>query len=365
MPMLEAGWTPRPDAGAICGYEGTGTVFLTPARWPPTWLPLSLQRARRSADPGCQHDARLQQGECGDGALRVLVRLATGRHAASLQWRHVRECRCDERRELGRARPLQRGRLGDRTDHVPCQQRRLLERVGDALRPDRARARSQRPHRHADRALGTGPVGGVRSRERRARPLPMRSTAGARVGLRGQACSWLCGAGASGSSAIDLASLGDGPHCDHRLRAVVCRRRRQRRPDGVHGRSHSARAAADPRRTRCRGPGDRMVGARTDRALALIRHRGRRRGHDVAPLRAVRRARVFPVVRRCAGPRVIPASALGRTAGTRWTSTSCDAAGHCTTSPRAGFHWDGRRLPPRRTPSRLRWASRQRATAGT
>jgi hypothetical protein len=27
-PMLSNGWTPRPDAGSVCGYEGAGTVFL-------------------------------------------------------------------------------------------------------------------------------------------------------------------------------------------------------------------------------------------------------------------------------------------------------------------------------------------------
>jgi hypothetical protein len=32
------------------------------------------------------------------------------------------------------------------------------------------------------------------------------------VGLRGQACSWLCGTDAGGSAAIDLGALPDGPH---------------------------------------------------------------------------------------------------------------------------------------------------------
>ena len=33
-PMLAAGWTPRADAGAVCGYEGTGTVFLNAGTLP-------------------------------------------------------------------------------------------------------------------------------------------------------------------------------------------------------------------------------------------------------------------------------------------------------------------------------------------
>ena len=35
---------------------------------------------------------------------------------------------------------------------------------------------------------------------------------GARVALRGQACSWICGTLASGSAALDLSALADGPH---------------------------------------------------------------------------------------------------------------------------------------------------------
>lgn len=33
-PMLAAGWTPMPDAGAVCAYEGTGTVFLNAGTLP-------------------------------------------------------------------------------------------------------------------------------------------------------------------------------------------------------------------------------------------------------------------------------------------------------------------------------------------
>ena len=32
--MLAAGWTPKADAGAVCGYEGSGTVFLNAGTLP-------------------------------------------------------------------------------------------------------------------------------------------------------------------------------------------------------------------------------------------------------------------------------------------------------------------------------------------
>ena len=50
-PMLAAGWTPMPDAGAVCAYEGTGTVFLNAGTLPrPPRVPVPLQRAGRRAD---------------------------------------------------------------------------------------------------------------------------------------------------------------------------------------------------------------------------------------------------------------------------------------------------------------------------
>ena len=89
--MGAAGWIAKADAGAICGFEGIGTLFLErrdAARALRLLLP--LQRAGRGADPGGQRDALLRQGERGDRTLRVLVRGATGRHAAPLRRRDVR-----------------------------------------------------------------------------------------------------------------------------------------------------------------------------------------------------------------------------------------------------------------------------------
>ncbi len=132
----------------------------------PRRLPLPLQRARGSADHLRDDDAELRQGERRDGAVCLLLRRTARRHAAALQRRDVHELRLDEPRQLGRARPLQRGRRPDRGRDLPRQQRHLCQRLGDHLGSHAARAVRQRADRGAVRPLRGAAMGGLRPRER-------------------------------------------------------------------------------------------------------------------------------------------------------------------------------------------------------
>ena len=116
-----------------------------------------------------------------------------GRHAAPLRRRHDRERGRDERRQLGRAGHLQRGRLGDRARDAARQQRRLRERLGDARRPDGARPRGQRADGRADRASRRLVQWEAWDPESGAPSVAYAIDGGARIALRAQACSWLCG----------------------------------------------------------------------------------------------------------------------------------------------------------------------------
>ena len=62
---------------------------------------------------------------------------------------------------------------------------------------------------------------------------------------------------------------------------------------------------------------------------------------DAAPLRAIGCPRVSGRLRRCAERPACPPPPSRATGGYQVDVLSCHAAGHCSASPRAGFHWDG------------------------
>ena len=163
---------------------------------------------------------------------------------------------------------------------------------------------------------------------------------GARVALRGQACSWLCGTG-------DDRHCGDRPRrarrraaFAHRLRAVVRRRRCQRRTAALHASTARPPAqAADPGRARCRS---RTLtgwwGHAPDRARRSPRPPRRTSSPRPCASTAPPGALVF---------QHDLAGALRRSCGARralWARTAptsrvleCDGAGHCSASTSAAL----------------------------
>ena len=157
----------RPGAGAICGFEGVGTLWLNAGTLPAHSGCFYLFNAPAArADRRRQRRARLGQGERRDRALLVLVRGRRRRHDPPLQRRLVHRRDRHERRQLGRARDLQRGRRRHRDRHAARQQHRVRRRLGHDLRPDEARIVGERPDRRPVRRRGAAAVVGQRQRER-------------------------------------------------------------------------------------------------------------------------------------------------------------------------------------------------------
>ena len=368
-PMLAAGWTREGPTRAPCAaYEGTrnGLPERRDAAGPQR-LPLPLQRAGGRADPGRQRVARLRQGERRDRALRVLVRCAAGRHAAPLQ----RAGRSTNAVAASGANWVELGLYNEGATPIALATARANNVVFASgwvtlADPTAPGSPASGPSGRADRPLGRAGLGGLRSRERRARRSPTRSTAARSSALRGQACSWLCGTDAGGSAAIDLGALADGPHSITVYAQSYADAGAQRRPDRVHRRSHRAGAARHPGRAGRRRVGDRLVGTRARRADDLIAD-GERRGRlDGARLRAVRCARLpGRLCRRRHARRRCPPPRSRRAGAYEVDVLECDAAGHCTASPRAGLHWDGAARQRPSTASPRRSGRSRRATVRT
>ena len=265
-----AGWTGKADAGAICGYEGNSTIFLNAGTLPAhsgcfllfnapaaaQILAVNVHHGWTKASPAtalCAYSFAAQPGD----TLRPLQR------------RHLRRRVRGERLELGRARDLQRERLADRPVDRARQQHRLPQRRRDALGSDGARALGERPDRRPDRDSPRSSAGRPRTPRAARRRWATPSTAGRSQILRGQACSWLCGTGASGTATVDLSGLPDGPHSVTVYGLVVRRRDDDGGPVRLPCRPHGPGRAAAARRRRSGRHCGGLVGTRPDRALDL------------------------------------------------------------------------------------------------
>ena len=211
-PMLAAGWTPRPDAGSVCAYEGTGTVFLNagtlaahsgclylfnaPAAAQILAVNVALSYAKASAATAlCAYSFGALPGDtlrhCTGGAFANAIA------ASGANWV-----------ELGLynegATPI--GIATARANNVIFTSGWVT--LSDPTAPGLA---------------ANGPTGiqtglsavlnwAASDPESGAPSVAYSIDGGGPVGLRGQACSWLCGTDAGGSTAIDLGALADGPH---------------------------------------------------------------------------------------------------------------------------------------------------------
>ena len=345
-PMLAAGWTPRPDAGAVCAYEGTGTVFLNagtlaahsgclylfnaPAAAQILAVNVSLAYAKAStASALCAYSFGALPGDT--------MRRCSGR---VVHERHRRE-----RRQLGGARSLQRGRHADCARNVASEQRRLHEWLGHAQRSDRSGARRQRPDRDSDRALRGAELGGGRS-ARAARPrFPTRSTGAARWGFVARR--------ARGSAAQPSAAARRSTWARWQTGPIRSRSTRSRTPTPAPA---WARWPSRVDRTAPTQPGIRVEPDAAAPATGWWGHGpialtvSSPTANDVAAstVRVYGPSGALAFQASSAGAVThasVPASAFAAVGAYEVDVTECDAAGHCTASPRAGLHWDA--APPR------------------
>ena len=314
----------------------------------PQRLLLPLQRARPRADRRRQRHARLREGERRDGALHLLVR-GGGR---ATRCATARAARSPTRSPRAAPTGSSSGSTTRATSPIALataarQQRRLRRRLGHALRSDAAELSGQRADRRAVRASRRCSQWSASDGESGAPAVSYAIDGGARVALRGQACSWLCGTLVNGSVALDLArarrraALGDG---------ATPSRTPMRRPATARSRSASI-APPPPSRssTSCPMP-------RPPRPAGGAMRRSRCRSRPPRrPTSSARSLRVYGPVGRAscttqafAGALTaasIPASALTADGAYELDVVECDGAGHCATSSRAALRWDGSAPP--------------------
>ncbi len=164
---------------------------------------------------------------------------------------------------------------------------------------------------------------------------------GARVAIRGQACSWICSTLVNGSVTIDLSGLADGPH------AVT-----------VHAKSYAdVETSYGPFAFRVdrTAPAQPLVHVVPDAAAATAGWWGH--APVAVSVSTATAPDVLSSMLRVYGPSgalvhqeafagavtsaAIPASALAADGAYELDVVECDGAGHCATSSRAALRWDG------------------------
>ena len=164
---------------------------------------------------------------------------------------------------------------------------------------------------------------------------------GARIGLQGQACSWLCGPGATGSAAIDLSALADGPHSVTVYAHSYADAEAQVGPIAF---TVDRNAPAQPQVQVAPDAAAPASGWWGHGPLALTVTTPTAADVTTTRLRVYGPAGSAVLDETTAGARTsasVPASVLTADGAYEVDVVQCDPGGHCATSPRAGFHWDG------------------------
>jgi hypothetical protein len=340
-PMLEAGWTPQPDAGAICGYEGIGTVFLNagtlpahagclylfnaPAAAQILAVNTTLGYSKANAATGlCAYSFASQPGD-------TLRRCSGGTYANAVATSGANWVELGLYNEGGSSIAL----ATSRANNVVFSSGWVT--LSDPTAPGLAA--------NGPTGIQTGLSAQIQwevfDPESGAPSAAYAIDGGARVGLRGQACSWLCGAGASGSSAIDLASLGDGPHS---LTVYAQSYADAGASVGPIAFTVDRTPPAEPQIHVERDGSAPVTGWWGHAPIAISLSSATVGDVAASTLRLYGPSGALSYSQSFAGApsgALVPASALVANGGYEVDVVSCDAAGHCTTSPRAGFHWDG------------------------
>ena len=261
----------------------------------PTRLLLPLQRARGTRrSPPSTTTLSYVKASAATALCAYSFAAAARRHAAALQRRDVHERgRRRAARQLGRARPLQRGRRPDRARDLPRQQRHVFaERLGDASRiPRRPRCRpAGRP--------GCSPAsprscnGRPPTPRAGPRPSPMPSTAARAWRCAGRPARGSAAPATPAAAAIDLGALADGPHSLTVYAQSYADVASSVGPLAVHRGPQPSGAGRDQGRARSRIHADGLVGTCADRVDHLLVHRGGRRRLRAVGLRPLRGTRV-------------------------------------------------------------------------
>ena len=341
--MLAAGWAPRADAPAVCGFEG-GTVFLNagtlgahdgclylfnaPAAAQITSVTTTLSYVKASAATAlCAYSFAAQPGD-------TLRRCSAGTFTNSVSTSLANWVELGLYNEGGAPIAVATSRANNVTFAGGW------VTISDPTPP----------------ALSASGPTGVQSGfsaelqwaasdpESGAPAVTYAIDGGARVTLRGQACSWLCGTGDTGTAAIDLGALADGQH------SLT-----------VYAQSYADVASSVgplPFTVDRSPPAQAVIKVEHDPASTLTGWWGH--APIALTISSSTEADVVASALWVYGPSgalvfqhdlagalrssAVPASALGANGAYRVELLECDGPGHCSASTSAAFHWDG--APP-------------------
>ena len=341
--MLAAGWAPRADAPAVCGFEG-GTVFLNagtlgahdgclylfnaPAAAQITSVTTTLSYVKASAATAlCAYSFAAQPGD-------TLRRCSAGTFTNSVSTSLANWVELGLYNEGGAPIAVATSRANNVTFASGW------VTISDPTPP----------------ALSASGPTGVQSGfsaelqwaasdpESGAPAVTYAIDGGARVTLRGQACSWLCGTGDTGTAAIDLGALADGAH------SLT-----------VYAQSYADAASSVgplPFSVDRSPPAQAVIKVEHDPASTLTGWWGH--APIALTISSSTEADVVASALWVYGPTgalvfqhdlagalrssAVPASALGANGAYRVELLECDGPGHCSASTSAAFHWDG--APP-------------------
>ena len=343
--MGAAGWSAKADAGALCGYEGSGTVFLNAGTLP--------------AHSGCFY---LFNAPASAQIMSVNTTLGYTKASAATAL-------CAYSFAAVAGDTLRRCAAGTTANAVATSGANWFE-MGIYDEGDSAIALATPRANNVVFASGwvtlsdptapglaaNGPTGvqtglsatvqwEVWDPESGAPSVAYAIDGGARIGLHAQACSWLCGPGASGSAAIDLSALADGPHSVTVYAASY-----------ADDEAHVGPLAFTVDRN---APAQPQIQVEPDAAAPAVGWWGHApvaltlttpTAADVATsqIRVYAPSGAVVLDQTVAGAlpaAALPAAVLAVDGAYEIEVVQCDPGGHCATSPRAGLHWDGSAPP--------------------
>jgi hypothetical protein len=341
VPMGAAGWSTKADAGALCGYEGTGTVFLNAGTLP--------------AHSGCFYlfnapaAAQIMAVNTTLGYTKASTATALCAYSfAAVAGDTLRRCEAGTTANAvatSGANWFEMGIYNEGVSTIALTTARANNVVFASGWVTLADPSAPGLAANGPSGVQTGLTAGIQweafDPESGAPSIAYAIDGGARIALRAQSCSWLCGAGASGSAAIDLSALADGPH------AVT-----------VYAGSYAdAEAHIGPLAFTVdrNAPAQPQIQVEPDAAAPALGWWGHApialtlttpTAADVASTRIRLYAPSGAVVldQTVAGALpafALPAGLLDVDGAYEIDAVQCDPGGHCTTSPRAGLHWDG------------------------
>lgn len=345
VPMTTAGWVANPQAGAICGYEGVGTLWLNAGTLP--------------AHSGCFYLFNAP-GNAQIVAVNVTHGFAKASTASALCTYSFAAVAGDTLRHCSG------GSFGDAiaTSGANWVELGIYNEGGVPITLTTARANNAvyaggwvtLSDPTPPPVWANGPTGvqsgltallewSASDGESGSPAVSYGIDGGARVALRGQACSWLCGTLVNGSVALDLAALADGPH------SVTVYAKSYADAENSYGpflfrvdRTAPAQplvhVVPDPAAATAGWWGHAPIAVSVSSATApdvvssILRVYGPSGAvvHDQAFAGALTEAS-------------IPAAALTADGTYELDVVECDGAGQCATSSRARLRWDGSAPP--------------------